>query len=122
MLHATCFPNKMWSCAINTLVHLRNRRTFSRAVGPSEGVSLTLLTCTVPNASTFRVFGCAVFAKVHDNLRRKLGLKSFRGVMVGYSQILPGYRVYNRATRRITTLAHVKLTLARARLWHHASC
>jgi hypothetical protein len=62
----------------------------------------------VPDASTFRVFGCAVFAKVPDNLRRKLGLKAFRGVMVGYSHNSHGYRVYNLATRRITTSVHAK--------------
>jgi hypothetical protein len=87
--------------------YLRNR-IFSRVFGPSRGVPLTLLTGTVPDASTFRVFKCAVFAKVPDNLRRKLGLKAFRGVMVGYSQNSHGYRVYNLATRRITTSVHVK--------------
>jgi hypothetical protein len=67
MLHAISFPNSMWSCAINTILHLCNR-TFNKAVGPSGGVPLSLLTSTVPDASTFRVFGCAVFAKVPDNL------------------------------------------------------
>jgi hypothetical protein len=62
----------------------------------------------VPDASTFRVFGCAVFAKVLGNLIRKLGLNSFRGVMVGYSQNSHDYRVYNPATRRITTSVHAK--------------
>jgi hypothetical protein len=107
MLHAMSVPNIMWSCAISTVVHLRNR-TFSRAVGPSGGVPLTLLTWAARDAPTFRVFGCAVFAEVPDNLRRKLGMKAFPGVMVGYSQNSHGYRVYNRATRRITTSVHVK--------------
>jgi hypothetical protein len=106
-MHAIFVPNNMWSCAISTVVHLRNR-IFNRALGPSGGVLLTFLTGIVPDASTFRVFGCAVFAKVPDNLRRKLSLKAFRGVMVGHSHISPGYRVYNPATRRITTSVHVK--------------
>jgi hypothetical protein len=55
------------------------------------------------------MFGCTVFAKVHDSLIRELGLKAFRGVMVGYSHNSPGYRVYNPATRRITTSVHVQL-------------
>jgi hypothetical protein len=107
MMHAMSVPNNMWSCAMSTVVHLRNR-TFNRAVGPFGGVPLALLTCTVPDASTFRVFGCEVFANVSYNLRRKLGLKAFRGVMVGYSQNSPRYRVYNPATRRIITSVHVK--------------
>jgi hypothetical protein len=68
---------------------------------------LTLLTSFVPHASRFRVFGCAVFAKVPDNLRRKLSEKAFRGVMVGYPTDAPGYRVYNNPeTRRIATSVH----------------
>jgi hypothetical protein len=88
----------MWSCAISTVVHLRNR-TYNRVVGPSGGVPLTLLSGTVPDAYAFRVFGCTVFSKVPDNLKRKLGMKAFRGVMVRYSQNSPGYRVYTAATK-----------------------
>jgi hypothetical protein len=53
------------------------------------------------------VLGRAVFAKVPDKLRRKLGEKAFRGVMVGYPPDAPGYRVYNPVTRRSITSVHV---------------
>jgi hypothetical protein len=106
MLHSMAVPNSMWSCVVSTVVFLRNR-TYSRSVGLNGGVPLTLLTSSVPDASKFLVFGCAVFAKVPDKLRRKLGEKAFRGVMVGYPPNAPGYRVYNPETRRITTLVHV---------------
>jgi hypothetical protein len=59
------------------------KRIYSRVVGLSGGVPLTMLTSTPPDAYKFRVFGCIVFAKVPDKLRRKLGEKTFRGVMVG---------------------------------------
>jgi hypothetical protein len=36
MLHAMFFPNRLWSCAISTVVHLRNR-TSNRTVGPAWG-------------------------------------------------------------------------------------
>jgi hypothetical protein len=53
-------------------------------------------------------FNCIVFAnKVPDKLRRKLGEKAFRGVMVSYPSDAPYYRVYNPVTRRITTSVHV---------------
>jgi hypothetical protein len=106
MLHSMAVPNSMWSCAVSTVVYLRNR-TYSRSVGPTGGIPLTLLTSSVPDASKFRVFGCTVFAKVPDKLRRKLSEKAFRGVMVGYPNDAPGYRVYNPETRRITTSVHV---------------
>jgi hypothetical protein len=48
-----------------------------------------------------------VLTKVHDKLRRKLGEKAFRGVMVGYPPNAPWYRVYNHVTRGITTTLHV---------------
>jgi hypothetical protein len=53
MLHAMFVPNIMWSCAINTIVHLCNR-TFSRALGPFGGVPFTLVTGEVSYAFTFR--------------------------------------------------------------------
>jgi hypothetical protein len=61
----------------------------------------------VPSESRFRVFGCAVFAKVPDKLRLKLSEKAFRGVMVGYPADAPGYCVYDPKTRRIATSVHV---------------
>jgi hypothetical protein len=60
-----------------------------------------------PNASKLRVFGCKVFAKVLNQLRHKFGEKAFRVVIVGYPSNAPGYRVYNRVTRRVTTSEHV---------------
>jgi hypothetical protein len=53
------------------------------------------------------VFGCAAFAKTPDNKRRKMDLKSFRGVFVGYPLKSLDCRIYNPATRRITTYVHV---------------
>jgi hypothetical protein len=106
MLHNMAVPNSMWSCNVTIVVYLRNR-TYSRFVGLIGGIPLTLLTSPVPDPSKFRVFGCAVFAKVPDKHRRKLGEKAFRGVMVGYPPDAPGYRVYNPETHRITTSVHV---------------
>jgi hypothetical protein len=64
---------------------------------------------SAPDASKLRVFGCIVFAKVPDKLRRKLSENAFRGVMVGYPPNALGYRIYNPETRRITISVHVVL-------------
>jgi hypothetical protein len=106
MFHSMAVPNSIWLCDVNIAVYLRNR-TYSRSVGPKGGILLTLLTLYVPGASKFCVFGCAVFTKVPDKLRWKLSEKAFRGVMVGYPPVAPGYRVYNPETCRITTSVHV---------------
>jgi hypothetical protein len=83
MMHIVPVLSSMCSCAISTVVYLRNR-TISRAAGPSRGVPLTLMTSGTQGATTLRVFGCIAFLKVPDKLRRKLGEKAFRGIMVGY--------------------------------------
>jgi hypothetical protein len=105
-MHRMSVPNCVWSCAVSTVVYFRNR-TFSRAVGPSSGVPLTLLTSVRPDASKFCVFGCTDFAKVLDNLRRKLADKVFCGIMVDYPfDYTHGYPPYNHVTRRTTTSVH----------------
>jgi hypothetical protein len=76
-------------------------------VGLTGGVLLTLLTSSAPDVSKLRVFGCIVFAKVPDKLRRKLNEKPFWGVMVGSPPNAHGYHIYNPETRRITTSIHV---------------
>jgi hypothetical protein len=72
MMHIMSVSNSVWSCAVSTVVSLRNR-TFSRANNLSSGVRITLLTSKAPDASKFRISGCSVFAKVSDKLRNKLG-------------------------------------------------
>jgi hypothetical protein len=108
MMHNMSVPNSIWSCAVrlSIVVPLR-KRTLSRTAGLSGGVPITLLRSKAPDAYKFRVFGCIVFAKVHDKLRRKLGEKASRCIMVGYPSIAPWYRVNNRVTRSITTDVHV---------------
>jgi hypothetical protein len=106
MLHSMIVPNFMWSCAVTTVVYLRNR-TYSRSVTHSGGVPLTILTSSALDAFKFRVFGCTIFAKLPDRLRRKLSEKAFRGVMVGYPSNALSYRIYNPETRCITTHVHV---------------
>jgi hypothetical protein len=89
MLNNMADPNSMWSCAVRTVVFLRNR-TYMSSVGLIGGIPLTLFTSSAPDATKFRIFGCTVFAKVPDKLRRKLDEKAFRGVMVGYLPDAPG--------------------------------
>jgi hypothetical protein len=50
ILPNTAAPNSMWSCAVNTVVYLRNR-TYSRSVGLTGGIPLTLLTSSLQDTS-----------------------------------------------------------------------
>jgi hypothetical protein len=56
MLHRMAVPNSMWSCAVGTVMYMRNR-TYIRSVGLSGGIPLTLLTSAAPYASKLRVSG-----------------------------------------------------------------
>jgi hypothetical protein len=102
LIHCMYIFNSMWRCAVSIVIYLCNH-TFSRAVGPSGGVPVTLLALVEPNAYKFRVFGYTFFAKVPNKLHRKLGEKASRGVMVGYLSHAPMDRVDSPVTRRTTT-------------------
>jgi hypothetical protein len=101
MLYIMAVPNFMLSCTVNTVVYMRNR-TCSCSVGLTGGAPLTLLASSALDASKFGVFGCTVFAKVPDKLRREFSEIAFRGVMVGFP---PG------TCRAVLTLRHAFLFL-----------
>jgi hypothetical protein len=107
MMHAMSVPNRRWSCVVGTVVYLRNKH-FSKAVGVTGGVPITVIMRFEPEASSFRIFGCNVSAKVPETLRRKMGMKALRGVIVGDSPNFLGFRVYNPTTRHKTTSIHIQ--------------
>jgi hypothetical protein len=80
MLHNMYVHTSMWAIATSTAVYHRNG-TFSRALGTAGEIPITLSASASPDASTFRVLGCAAFAKTPDAQRQNLDPKSFRGVL-----------------------------------------
>jgi hypothetical protein len=62
---------------------------------------------TKPNLGLLRVFGCAAYAHVPDQLRHKLQPKARKCVLLGFADEQRGYRILNVATRKIISCKDV---------------
>ncbi len=100
MLFESDLQLNLWGEAAMTACYLRNR-------SPAAGISMTPFEAfwgKKPDVSNLRVFGCAVWAKVPDQFRKKLDPKAVKGIFVGYAEGNKGYRVWLRdKPRKITT-------------------
>jgi hypothetical protein len=85
-------------------VQLMSHPYMASAIACSSSTTIPI-TCGCGSLRARTTYEC--HAQVPEKLRRKLGEKAFRGIMVGYPRDAPGYRVYNPDTRRITTSVHV---------------
>jgi hypothetical protein len=95
-------PNSIWSCAISSVVYLRNG-TYSRNVGRSGGVPLTMLTSKAPpnSASSSALSSPKCMSSYIGKWANKRSVASWS------APDALGYRLYNPATRLITTSVHV---------------
>lgn len=89
-----------WAEATNTAVYLQNR-TVSAAL--NNRTPYELWTNSKPDISHLRVFGSTVMKHVPKEKRQKWDKKSEECILVGYSEEVKGYRVYNPKTNLITT-------------------
>lgn len=97
---------EFWAEATNTAVYLHNR-TVSACL--SYKTPYELWTNTKPNISHLRVFGSTVMAHVPKEKRLKWDKKSDKCILVGYSEEIKGYRIYNPNTKLITTSRDVNI-------------
>jgi transposase InsO family protein len=89
-----------WAEATSTAVYLRNR---SVASGLNSKTPFELWTNTRPDLSHIRIFGSPVMVHVPKEKRLKWDTKSKRNILVGFSENVKGYRVYDPVKRCITT-------------------
>ncbi|GJS85516.1 putative RNA-directed DNA polymerase [Tanacetum coccineum] len=80
-------PLRFWTECVLTATYLINRLPSSVLNGKSP---FELIYNTKPNLSNLRVFGCLCFATVLNN-HDKLGSRSEKCVMMGYSSVKKGY-------------------------------
>ena len=52
-----------------------------------------------PSVQHLRVFGCICYAHVPEVKRDKLDHKANVGIMIGYSNVTKGYKIYQPSTR-----------------------
>jgi hypothetical protein len=99
MLFESGLSDSYWGEAVLTAAHIRNRVLGSSA---QSGITpLEAMLGTKPNLGLLRVFGCAAYAHVPDQLRHKLQPKARKCVLLGFADEQRGYRLLNVATRKI---------------------
>lgn len=103
MLADANIGKQFWVQAVQTAVYLINRCPTS--ANDSDATPFEVWEGKRPNISKLRVFGCPAYVHVPGEIRRKLDVKAWRGIFVGYSP--NGYRVWNPTTRSIAVARDV---------------
>ena len=93
MLANAKLPRKFWAEVLSTAAYLRNRSPTKAVQGMTP---VEAWTGERPDVSHLRAFGCAAYAHVAKDERRKLDSKSRRCVFLGYCTETKGYRLYDQ--------------------------
>jgi hypothetical protein len=91
--------SSIWAEAVNTTVYMKNR---SPAAGlDSNSTPYEMWTGRKPNVSHLRIFGSPVMVHIPKEKRRKWDKKAGKMYLVGYSDNIKGYRLYDPESRKI---------------------
>ncbi len=97
MMADVSLPKHLWAEAVHTAVYLKNRSpSASKAKTPFE-----LYYGSMPNIGHLKVFGCAVYAHIPRDERRKFDSKARKCWLVGYSTSSKGFRLYDSSRSRV---------------------
>lgn len=99
MLADAGLPKSFWAEAVTTAAYLLNRIPCREE---THKTPLEYWTGEKPNLSHLRVFGSSAMVHVPKEKRDKLDPKSIECILLGYSDQSKAYRLYNKATRKIT--------------------
>lgn len=97
---------EFWAEAINTAVYLRNR---SLAAGLGDKTPYEMWHHRKPNVKHLRVFGSKVMVHIPKAKRTKWDKKSEEMILVGYSEVTKGYRVYSPDSHEISISRDVEV-------------
>ena len=98
MLADSELPKRFWAEALSTATYLCNR---SPANAVQEKTPYEAGTDKKPNVSHLRIYACDAYAQVPKDERCKLDSKTKRSVFLGYGHRVKGYRLFDKAQRRI---------------------
>ena len=107
-LQSAGLRDRFWGEAIMTACYLRNRSP-SRALD-QEKTPEEISTGWKPSVGHLKVFGCKCFVLIHDKDRKKMGEKSWTGILMGYAHRSKGYRVYDPRSGRVETSRDVRFS------------
>ncbi|POM69237.1 Hypothetical protein PHPALM_14496 [Phytophthora palmivora] len=97
MLHYKGVSTAWWAEAVSTAVYLINRSTNSIH---STRTPFELTYKMKPSLDHLRVFGSIGYAHIDKSKRAKLEPKSFKGMLLGYSDDSKGYRVFDLGSNK----------------------
>ena len=95
---------EFWAEAVNTACYLKNR---SPTVAVQNKTPEEAWSGCKPDLSHLRIFGCSAYAHVPKQKRKKLDRKTRALVLVGYSEVQKGYRLFDPDTRDVNTFRDV---------------
>ena len=81
-LHAANLGTQFWTYAVKQVVHTLNRMPCKRL--QMESTPYSHIFNRIPDVSYFRTFGCDAYLRVPDIKQPALGLRSVKGIFVGY--------------------------------------
>lgn len=99
------FQKNLWAEAVHTAVYILNR-------APAAGIDnnttpYEIWTGRKPNLNHLRVFGSPVMVHVPKERRKKWDKKAKKMFLVGYSENIKGYRLYDPVARDVITARDV---------------
>ena len=104
MLEDSDLSNTLWAEAMRTAVYVKNR-TPSAPLGGDTPYSR--FHGRQAKLTHLRVFGSRAFVQHEEHARRKLDSKAWEGVLVGYADDSPAYRILDTHTRKVHQSIHV---------------
>ncbi|KAF0727716.1 hypothetical protein Ae201684P_004886 [Aphanomyces euteiches] len=105
LIHAR-LHKKWWAEAVNTAVFILNRVVHT---SKSTKTPIELFSGHVPTLKNMRVFGCKCFNMVRNpEKRNKLEPKATLCIMMGYTDNMKAYKLYDVENKKMTHGVHVK--------------
>jgi hypothetical protein len=105
MLTDSQLPVPFWAEAVSAACYVLNRVSVTK---PQMKTPYELLMGKKPNIKFMKPFGCPLtILNIADNLGKFDG-KSEEGYLLGYCTNSKGFRVYNRATKKVQECLHVE--------------
>ena len=98
MLVGAHLPQMFWAEALATAVYLKNR---SPTKALNEFTPYEAWSGVKPTVNHLKVFGCAAYAHISKEERRKLDSKAKKCILLGYGTDIKGYRLYSPQERKV---------------------
>lgn len=100
LLYDANLGKEFWAEAVYTAVYLRNR---SVVKGLNNKTPYEMWTHKRPDVSHIRIFGSEAMVHIPKVNRRKLDKKSTKMILVGFSDNIKGYRLYDKEKKKVIT-------------------